>query len=217
MLTFPQVIGAFIFYTKPFILCIVTFLVLWFNILLLLTEFSVYKLVFCIFGIVMCYFIFAAAFHLELLQRINSIYVTLCIKCLFPTLCLTRCLLLRKIIMWMLWLIYCICLTTMIFTNYFENQKEYFIYKTASPAMFFCWGICLREIVYLFYKIGIFMVMLIVYTIIYLILKYKGLTNKTYTFVGLLDVVIAEKATQEYKPISKIEDELDSWYICVIC
>ena len=98
----------------------------------------------------------------------------------------------------------------MIFTNYFENQKEYFIYKTASPAMYFCWGICFREIVYLFYKIGIFMVMLIVYTIIYLILKYKGLTNKTYTFVGLLDVVIAEKATQEYKPVSKIEDELDS-------
>jgi len=60
--------------------------------------------------------------------------------------------------------------------------------------------------------------MLIVFTIIYFILKAKkSPTLKNYTIQNLLDVIISEKVTQEYKPVLKIEDEVDTQNRCVIC
>lgn len=67
MFTFPKFLGAFVFYSKPSMICILTFMIMWYNIFLLMTEFMLLKLFFCLYGLILCYFVFASAMTPRLL------------------------------------------------------------------------------------------------------------------------------------------------------
>lgn len=128
-------------------------------------------------------------------------------------------------------MLYCIALTALIMLKYFEKEddSDRFAYKISSFALYLSWMICFREVAFFLYKIGIFMLMIGIYFIIYYSLKSKDkkfrekgkkidFDYKRYTFGALIEVMINEKYTlQAYKPIDDPENIEDSKSKCVIC